>query len=52
MIYGGIFFAITWVADLAHAPTAAKEYNMRHNLTPAFSFNEKGRPQMVLAYRF
>ena len=52
VLYGAIFFGLTWIADMAHAPTAAKEYNYEHNLTPAFSFNEKGRPQMVLAYRF
>jgi hypothetical protein len=52
VLYGGILFGLTWVADMAHAPTAAKEYNRRNNLEPAFSITPEGRASMTLAYRF
>jgi hypothetical protein len=52
ILYGALFFGLTWVADVAHAPTAARNYNMEHNLQPAFSFRQDGSPTLALAYRF
>ncbi len=52
ILYGALFFGLTWVADVAHAPTAARNYNIEHNLQPAFSFRQDGSPTLTLAYRF
>jgi hypothetical protein len=52
ILYGGLLFGLTWIADIAHAPTAARDYNLEHNLQPAFSFNQDGSPVLTLAYRF
>ncbi len=51
IIYGGIGFAVTWFADILHAPTAAKDYNDRWNLSPVASLNN-GVPTLALACRF
>jgi hypothetical protein len=51
MIYGGIGFAVTWFADILHAPTAAKDYNDRWNLSPVASI-EDGTPTLAFAVRF
>ncbi|HET9869060.1 MAG TPA: hypothetical protein VFR02_01000, partial [bacterium] len=40
MIIGGcILFAVTWVADMAHAPTSAEDYNHEFNLEPVASLS-------------
>jgi hypothetical protein len=52
LIWGGLIaFAGLWIIDMAHAPTAAKDYNDSHNLKPTFSL-ENDRPSLNLAYRF
>jgi hypothetical protein len=52
MIWGGIIaFAGLWIIDMAHAPTAAKEYNDRYQLKPVLGL-EGGRNGLTLAYRF
>jgi hypothetical protein len=51
VIFGGVGFAVTWFADMLHAPTAAKDYNDRYDLKPAASL-DKGYPTLALAYRF
>jgi len=52
ILYGAILFTLTWIADVAHAPTAARDYNREHNLTPAFSLGPTGTPNLTVAYRF
>ena len=52
LIWGGaIAFGAFWVVDMAHAPTAAKDYNDEHDLKPITYF-ENGRPTLALAFRF
>jgi len=51
-LYGGVFFGLTWLADILHAPTAVREYNEEHGLQPILSMNSVGNPQLMLAYRF
>jgi hypothetical protein len=52
LIWGGIiFFTGLWIVDMAHAPTAAKDYNDDHGLKPIAYFNQD-RPTLALAYRF
>lgn len=51
IIYGGVGFAVTWFADILHAPTAAKDYNDRWNLTPVASF-QGSTPVLAFAVRF
>jgi hypothetical protein len=52
VIYGAILFTLTWIADVAHAPAAARDYNREHNLVPAFSMGPTGTPNLTVAYRF
>ncbi len=52
LIWGGIiFFTGLWIVDMAHAPTAAKDYNDDHGLKPIAYLNQD-RPTLALAYRF
>jgi hypothetical protein len=52
MIIGGvILFAATWIVDMAHAPTAAEDYNHEFNLQPIASL-ENHRVSLALACRF
>jgi hypothetical protein len=52
LIWGGIIgFTTLWIVDMAHAPTAADEFNKEHNLKPVVSL-EQDRPTLSLAYRF
>ena len=52
MIWGGVIaFGALWIVDMAHAPTAAKDYNDEHGLKP-IAYLEKSRPSLALAYRF
>lgn len=34
VVAGAILFAVTWIADMVHAPTAAHAYNKEYNLSP------------------
>ena len=52
LIWGGIiFFTGLWIVDMAHAPTAAKDYNDDHGLKP-IAYLDQNRPNLALAYRF
>jgi len=52
LIWGGIIaFAGLWIVDMAHAPTAAKEYNDRYQLKPMVQFDQD-HPSLALALRF
>jgi hypothetical protein len=52
LIWGGIIaFTGLWIVDMAHAPTAAKDYNDEHGLKP-IAYLEQNRPILALAYRF
>jgi hypothetical protein len=52
LIWGGIIgFTALWIVDMAHAPTAADEFNKEHNLKPVVSFDQD-HPTLSLAYRF
>jgi hypothetical protein len=51
-IWGGIIgFTALWIVDMAHAPTAAKDYNDDHGLKPV-AYLEQDRPTLALTYRF
>lgn len=52
LIWGGIIaFTGLWIIDMAHAPTAAKDYNDEHGLKP-IAYLDQSRPTLALAYRF
>jgi hypothetical protein len=52
LMWGGIIaFTALWIVDMAHAPTAAKDYNDANGLKPITYF-EQDRPTLALAYRF
>lgn len=52
LIWGGIAaFTILWIVDMAHAPTAAKDFNDEHGLKP-IAYLDQDRPTLALAYRF
>ena len=52
LIWGGIIaFTGLWIVDMAHAPTAAKDYDDEHNLKPVASLDHNV-PTLSLAYRF
>jgi hypothetical protein len=52
MIFGGVLlFAVTWIVDMAHAPTAAEEYNQEFNLQPVASVTNH-QMSLALACRF
>lgn len=52
LIWGGVIaFAGLWIVDMAHAPTAAEDYNNEHGLKPVAYFDQTG-PVLALAYRF
>jgi hypothetical protein len=51
-LYGGLFFGLTWLADILHAPTVATEYNMEHGLQPVLTMSTSGNPELQVAYRF
>ncbi len=52
LMWGGIIaFTGLWIIDMAHAPTAAKDYNDEHNLKPIV-YMDQSRPTLALAYRF
>jgi hypothetical protein len=51
IIFGCIGFGVTWLADMLHAPIAAKNYNDQWNLQPVASV-DNGVASLALAYRF
>lgn len=51
-LYGGLFFGLTWLADILHAPTAAREYNEANGFQPQISMGSNGAPTLQVAYRF
>jgi hypothetical protein len=52
MIWGGIAaFTLLWVVDMAHAPTAASDYDAEHGLKP-IAYMEQNSPVLALACRF
>jgi hypothetical protein len=52
LIWGGIIgFTVLWVTDMAHAPTAADDFNKEHGLKPVVSFDQD-HPSLSLAYSF
>ncbi len=51
LIWGGIIaFAGLWIVDMAHAPTAAEDYDQEHDLKPVV-YLDQNRPTLALAYR-
>lgn len=52
LIWGGVIaFTGLWIIDMAHAPTAAKDFNDDHGLKPVV-YLDANRPSLALAYRF
>ena len=52
MIWGGIAaFTLLWVVDMAHAPTAASDYDAEHGLKP-IAYMEHDGPILAMAYHF
>jgi hypothetical protein len=52
LIWGGVIaFTGLWIVDMAHAPTAASDYDSEHDLKPVV-FLDQNRPTLDLAYRF
>lgn len=52
LIWGGVIaFTGLWIVDMAHAPTAATDYDNEHGLKPVAYFEQNG-PVLALAYRF
>ncbi|HJT23632.1 MAG TPA: hypothetical protein VJ873_03600 [bacterium] len=52
LIWGGIIaFTGLWIVDMAHAPTAATDFDNEHGLKPVAYFEQNG-PILALAYRF
>ncbi len=52
LIWGGVIaFAGLWIVDMAHAPTAAEDYDFEHDLKPVV-YLDQNRPTLALAYRF
>jgi hypothetical protein len=53
LIWGGIIaFTGLWIVDMAHAPTAAKDYDDEHGLKPIAYLGQDNRPKLALAYHF
>jgi hypothetical protein len=53
LLWGGIaVFTALWIVDMAHAPTAASDYNAEHGLKPIAYLGEDREPVLALAYRF
>jgi hypothetical protein len=53
LIWGGIIaFTGLWIVDMAHAPTAATDYDDEHGLKPVAYLGEDKRPTLALAYHF
>ena len=52
LIWGGIIaFGGLWIIDMAHAPTAAQEFNNEHGLKPVVFF-ENDHPILAMACKF
>lgn len=53
LIWGGIIaFTGLWIVDMAHAPTAATDYDDEHGLKPIAYMGDNNRPTLALAYHF
>ncbi len=53
LIWGGVIaFTGLWIIDMAHAPTAANDYNLEHGLKPIAYLDQDRNPLVALAYRF
>lgn len=51
LIWGGILgFTALWIVDMAHAPTAATDYNDSHDLKPTVYFDQK-TPMLAMDLR-
>ena len=52
LIWGGIIaFGGFWIIDMAHAPTAAQDFNNEHGLKPVVLF-ENDHPILAMACKF
>jgi hypothetical protein len=52
MVWGGIAaFTLLWIVDMAHAPTAANDYDAEHGLKP-IAYMERDCPVLALACHF
>ena len=52
LIWGGIIaFGCFWIIDMAHAPTAAQDFNNEHGLKPVVFF-ENDHPVLAMACKF
>lgn len=52
LIWGGVIgFTALWITDMAHAPTAADDFNKEHGLKPVAYF-DADHPTLALAYQF
>jgi hypothetical protein len=52
LIWGGIIaFGGLWIIDMAHAPTAAQDFNNEHGLKPVV-YLENDHPILAMAYKF
>jgi hypothetical protein len=53
LIWGGVIaFTALWIVDMAHAPTAAKDFDDEHGLKPVAYFGLDQQPKLALAYHF
>ncbi|HVZ81649.1 MAG TPA: hypothetical protein VHE12_12745 [bacterium] len=53
LMWGGVIaFTGLWIVDMAHAPTAAKDFNDEHGLKPVAYLDFQQKPMVALAYRF
>lgn len=53
LIWGGIAaFTALWIVDMAHAPTAASDYNSEYSLKPVAYLGQSHEPVLALAYHF
>jgi hypothetical protein len=52
LVWGGVAaFTLLWIVDMAHAPTAASDYNSEHGLKP-IAYMEPDGPVLAMNYRF
>lgn len=53
LMWGGVIaFTGLWIVDMAHAPTAAKDFNDEHGLKPVAYLDSQQKPMVALAYKF
>jgi len=51
IVGGALLFGVTWIVDMAHAPTAADDYNHEFNLEPV-AYIQNDHPTLAMACRF